>query len=264
MVRPAQTLEPGKNVWITYDPPGKSEVVPVETLPRPVAEAEAYGAHWVITLHESHQKGIEQGDAEALASWKRIVRVLQFFNEHQEWSGWEPTAALAVVADFENDDSFLAGEFLNLAPRRHLAYRIVRKADAVEASFAEQKGILYIDTAPPEGDLKDKLLSFAKDGGLLILPTAVDGPLRRPNEAATMSCSVTESSDGKRAVIHIVDYAGARRGNDTVTLGFSRPYKMAKVFTLDGVTEVKPVKTRLGVEMPVPRFSIYVTVAMGS
>ena len=67
----------------------------------------------------------------------------------------------------------LAKEFVNLAPRRHLAFHIVTKADAAKASFENQKAIVYLDAEPPQGELRAKFLEFARAGGLLVSPRGV-------------------------------------------------------------------------------------------
>ncbi len=175
VIRLAQALEPGKEVWLTYSPPEPNEVVPFDLFALPVAEAGAYGARWLITLQDAFREGLETGNAEAMAAWKHLTNVLDFSARHAEWSRWEPVAALAVLSDFTGDNELLSHEFLNLAPRRHLAYRIVLKSAAASASFQEQKAILYIDAAPPEGDMRARLLDFASQGGLLILPKALPG-----------------------------------------------------------------------------------------
>jgi len=179
VVRLAQAKEPGKKVWLDYAPPSGSEVVPLNVLPRPVAEAEAYGAHWIITLTDHFRQGIENRDADALETWKKMMAVLEFSAEHAEWREWEPVAALAVVSNFEFENEFLAGEFLNLAPRNHLAHRIVLAGEAANASYSDQKAILYIDVNPPEGELWNTFRGFAESGGLVILPM-LPGDLGEP------------------------------------------------------------------------------------
>ena len=67
-----------------------------------------------------------------------------------------------MVSDFEGDNKLMGEEFLILAPRRHLAYRAVRKQDAVKAAFEQQKAILYIDGAPPAGAMRDKFLAIRR------------------------------------------------------------------------------------------------------
>ena len=173
VIRLARAQAPEAEVWLTYPAPAASEVVPMEFFPLPVIEAECYGAHWVISLHPSLAEGLRQRSDAALAAWKRMMAALKLAASHPEWRRWEPVAALAVVSDFEGENEFLGGEFLNLAPRRHLAYRIVREEEVQETSFAGQQAILYINAAPPADAIREKLLAFASDGGLLITPAGL-------------------------------------------------------------------------------------------
>ena len=170
VIRLAQALEPDQMVWLTYGPPEKPDVVSPDSFALPVAEAEAYGARWVISLDSEFQAGLEAGSDAALGAWKKIISALELSARHREWKGWEPVAALAVVSDFTGDNEFLGGEFLNLAPRNHLAHRIIERSRGGEASLKELKAVLYIATEPPEGELRRKLLAFVNDGGLLISP----------------------------------------------------------------------------------------------
>jgi len=173
VIRLAQTNEPGRQVWLTYPPPGAKEIVPPEDYVRPIAEAGAYGAHWVIALDGQFAQGINQKHDRALGVWRRMMGVLSLFESRREWRAWRPVAALAVVSSFEGDAQLMAEEFLNLAPRRHLAHRIVLASEVAAASFEEQKAILYLDAAPPEGDPRITLLRFAEDGGTVFAPRGI-------------------------------------------------------------------------------------------
>ncbi|MCW5977216.1 MAG: hypothetical protein KIT09_04025 [Bryobacteraceae bacterium] len=302
----ARAMEPEKTVWLVYDPPKESEVVPPDYYPLPVAEAEAYGAHWVISLDQNFRKGLESGSDAALGGWKKAIAALEFARKHKEWRAFEPVAALGVVSDFEGENEFMAGEFLNLAARRHLAYRIVPNAKASAASFAGLKAILYVDAEPPQGDLRKDLLAFVEGGGLLIAPQALTktepaesklgydlrahgkGRIATPREewsdpfvlaaeahlllshredvvriwnGGTMDSYYAASRDGKKAVVHLVSYS--RRGRlDTVTLGLPRPYASAGFYTLESAARVKPVKSRLGTEVPLPPFETYAAIEL--
>ncbi len=174
-IRLAQALNPGKTVWLTYDPPKGSEVVPPAAFAIAVAEAEAYGAHWVITLDERFRQGLENSSEEAVAAWNKIAAVLKLSAAHPEWRTFEPVAPLAVVSRFAGDSEFLSREFLNLADRRGLAYEIVPLARAGQAPLSKFQAVLYLESGPPEGALRDKLLDFARQGGLLIAPAPL-GP----------------------------------------------------------------------------------------
>jgi hypothetical protein len=177
VVRLAQIMDPGKIVWLTHTPPGGNEVVPIEAFVKPVAEAEAFGAHWVVAPDRFFRESLEKRTDRALGQWKRLVNALQWFTTRREWRTWTPIAPLTVISTFEGDDRLLSEEFLNLAPRRYLAYRALRAADAGGASFDQQKAILYLESRPPEGELRKRLLAFAQAGGLLIAPPGmVDTP----------------------------------------------------------------------------------------
>jgi hypothetical protein len=173
LVRIAQTMEPGKPVWLSTAPPGGKEVVPLDEFARAVTEASVYGARWIIRLDERFRTEIENRSDAGLREWKRVTTALNFFEKHAEWRAFNPLASLAVISDFEGDNKLMAEEFLILAPRRHLAFRAIRKADAEKASLAGIKAILYIDGGPPAGALREKFLEFARAGGLIISPMGI-------------------------------------------------------------------------------------------
>ena len=180
VVRLAQAMEPGKLVWLTHTPPGDKEVVPLDSFVKPITEAEAFGAHWVIALDRFFAGELAKRGEKAMAQWRRMMAAARFSEARRGRRAWEPVASLAVVSTFDGDDKLLSEEFLNLAPRRHLAYRVLRAADIAAASFARQKAVLYLENTPPQGATRTKLLEFAQAGGLLIAPRGtVDSPAER-------------------------------------------------------------------------------------
>jgi hypothetical protein len=169
-IRLAQTTGPGRQVWLTYSPPGPREIVPPEDYVRPIAEAEAYGARWVIALDPHFAQGMTMRHERALGAWRQMVNTLALFESRRDWREWQPVAALGVVSSFEGGAQLLAEEFLNLAPRRHLAYRVVLSSDVTKHSFGQQKAILFLESAPPQGDARATLLRFAENGGTVFAP----------------------------------------------------------------------------------------------
>jgi hypothetical protein len=115
--RLATLLEPGKTIWLAHQPPGDDAASP-ESHIKPVVEAEALGAHWVIALNRGFTEALEACASRALAAWKRIVSALQFFEGRREWRDWKPVARLAVVSNFKAEMRALGEQFLDLAPRR--------------------------------------------------------------------------------------------------------------------------------------------------
>lgn len=169
-IRLAQVTDPGKQIWLTYLPPGGKDIVPMDVYLRPIAEAGAYGGRWIITLDEFFGEGLNKGNKKALGMWRQMMAVLKLFESRGEWKQWEAVAALAVISSFTGETELLAAEFLNMAPRRHLAYRVVAASTAATASFEKLKAIIYLESGPPEGELRNKLLQFAENGGLLFSP----------------------------------------------------------------------------------------------
>jgi hypothetical protein len=99
-----------------------------------------------------------------------MMSALEFFERRRDWQEWQPVAALGVVSSFEGGAQLLAEEFLSLAPRRHLAYRVVLASDVAKESFGQQKAIICLEAAPPQGDARAALLRFAETGGTVFAP----------------------------------------------------------------------------------------------
>jgi hypothetical protein len=133
-----------------------------------VADAETYGARWVVSLDEQLRAGLTSGNQEALDTWKKIAAVLEFFKARRGWQIYTLVSVVAVVSDFAGPNEELAGEILNLAARRPLPVRAIEKAKAAAASFTGLKAIIYPDVEPPPGPLQRKLVEFVRAGGLLV------------------------------------------------------------------------------------------------
>jgi hypothetical protein len=173
VIRLEQARATGRQVWLTYSPPGPREIVPPEDYVRPIAEAEAYGARWVIALDPQFAQGMTKRDDRALGAWRQMMNTLALFESRRGWREWLPVAALAVVSSFEGGAQLLAEEFLNLAPRRHLAHRVVLSSDVTKHSFGQQKAIIFLESAPPQGEARATLLRFAENGGTVFAPRGI-------------------------------------------------------------------------------------------
>jgi hypothetical protein len=197
LIRMTQALNPEKAVWLNFGPPKEALPLRQDAYRLPVAEAETYGGHWVITLDTEFCKGLAARDDGAVAGWRKIVSALEFFKRHNEWKTWLPVAVLGVISDFAGPNEFLGGEFLNLAARRELAHRIVDKSRAETASFEGLKAILYIDTQPPAGELRRELLAFVNTGGLLI---SLRGFLTEPADKSLYGYEIHRYGSGRIAI----------------------------------------------------------------
>ena len=60
-------------------------------------------------------------------------------------------------------------ETLNLMARRSLPFRIIEKSKAVESPLTGLKALICVDEALPAPALRKKLMTFAEQGGALLV-----------------------------------------------------------------------------------------------
>jgi hypothetical protein len=164
-IRLEGALHPGARVWVDAKPTAGALAA---SFPRAIADCAAYGGRWIVTLDEGLAGGIAQGNADAVAAWKRIAGAARFFKDHDAWSGYAPVAALGIVSDFSGDNEFMGQELLNLAARTNQQAGVILKDKASAASFAGLRAAIYADAKPPEPGLRSLIMTFVQSGGTLI------------------------------------------------------------------------------------------------
>lgn len=206
-LRLARVRAPEKILWLMFDPPGPRQVVLLDSYLRAVADTGAWGGRWVVSLDSDLRNGLARGDAKALANWKAISKAVASFEKRRQWTGFAPLGVVGVVSDFEGPNEMTGGEVLNLLGRRNLAYRILEKSKAENASLAGFHALICVDQGQPAAPLERKLLAFARQGGLLLAgsawndaggsPTGMDHPrldVRRFGKGRLALCK-TDSPD---------------------------------------------------------------------
>jgi hypothetical protein len=163
-VQIAQTLHPGKPVWVAASPPEKSRIAVPDSYILALADAAAAGGRWIVEFSEAHAGQIAGGPR----LWDGVERALAFFDVHAQWKNYRPAAALAVLSDFSADNEFLASEIVNLAARQHQPVRVLLKRDFREASLGGLKAVVYADAEAPEPATRKALLAFAAAGGVVV------------------------------------------------------------------------------------------------
>jgi hypothetical protein len=179
-VRLARALSPEKVIWLAVDPSEKTHPNRTESYILALADARAYGAHWVISLDETLRAGMAAGNLEAIEAWRQIANAAAFFKGRAAWGIYPPQGVLAVLSDFSGSNEFMSGEILNLLCRRHLPFRLIMRSRATASSFEGLKAILYADQDAPATGSRQELLAFVEQGGLLIVPSnwkITEGPL---------------------------------------------------------------------------------------
>ena len=166
----ARTLSHEKPIWLMFDPPKTTSGLHEESYLLALADTEAYGARWTVSLDDQFRSELATHSPSALKKWKGITDSLSFFQKRQEWNSYLPNSVLAVVSDFSGAHEFLSGEVLNLLRRRQVAFSIFEKSSWTGSSLRDLKAVLWIDPEPADHVDATELLSFAEKGGLLIVP----------------------------------------------------------------------------------------------
>lgn len=170
LVQLAKARARGKEIWVVFDPP-KDGFPPAEDgYVRAIADAAVCGARWPVTLDPEFSRSLAARKPDAVERWKRMGSTISFFEQRLAWNAWQPGGALGVISDFTGDHEFMAQEVLNLAARRNLLYRVIERSAAASARFEGLRAILYMDPVAPAPALQQKLLEFARNGGVLLGP----------------------------------------------------------------------------------------------
>ncbi len=173
VARLAAVRAPGKPVWLGFETAKDDPVPGADSYSIAIADSAAAGARWMVSLDDGLRKGLPAGNADAGKTWRGILAALAFFEEHRDWSAWEPWGSLGILSTFAGNNEFLAQEVLNLAARRNLLYRVLDRSNPAGQKLEGLRGVLYVDSDPPSDSLKAQLESFARAGGLVIVPRAL-------------------------------------------------------------------------------------------
>ena len=179
----ARALAPGKGVWIEFDPPQQATALTAEAYMLGVADPASYGARWVISLDDGMRADLTAKKQPALDTWKKVAGMLAFFEEHKEARTYEPMGPLAVMSNFAGDDWQRSEEAINLLPRIRQPFRVIARSRALGASFEGLQAIYYVDPEAPSAALREKLIAFAKGGGILFVSSKWANPEGPPAKA---------------------------------------------------------------------------------
>jgi len=164
----ARAFQPGKTLWLDFDPPDASNPVHPANYGLAIADSRAYGSHWIISLDDKLRAALPRGDIQAKGVWQRLCDVLAFFESHKEWEAFQSEGILAVFSDFRGDNAYFSGEVLNLLNRRHVQFQIVERSRPLPAPDQELKAVLWLDKDAPSAAQLSQFLALVRQGGLLI------------------------------------------------------------------------------------------------
>ncbi len=155
-------------VWLMFDPPARGSAPRPQDYSLAICDAEVAGGRWVVSLDDGLRAGLADANPSARETWQSITRTAAFFQNHHEWSSYRSLGLVGLISDFTGENFDLSGEILNLMARRDLLFRVIWKSQAMTQPFAGLKALVYADAAQPAQPLRQKLMSFVEQGGLLI------------------------------------------------------------------------------------------------
>ena len=199
----ARALAPNKDVWVFVEPPTKAKLTVANYL-LTVADAEAYGGHWVISLDDQMRAGLAAKSAQMTADWKKITDAVAFFGQNKTIRTYERMGRLAVMSNFSEPDRAFGEDTLNMFPRLREPFRVISRTQALAASLDGLQGIFFVDQVAPEPKLREKLTAFVKGGGTLFVrstwPNPEGSPMQLSSAEDYLYFNVRQLGKGRLAV----------------------------------------------------------------
>lgn len=167
LVQLERVRRPGMAVWVDTELP--KDLKPGFPLVLPFADAAMCGGQWIVALPETMARALLSGDEAAVAAGKRVSAAAAFFQEHAAWRTYQPVARLAVLSSFSGEGEYLSTEVLNLTARLNQPFRPVLLDSFTPMSLDGIRAVIYAEPREPAPPVRQALLRFVEQGGLLLL-----------------------------------------------------------------------------------------------
>jgi hypothetical protein len=157
------TARPNR-VWISSQIENASGV----DYARAVADAAAAGGQWIVSLDDALRAKLRAGDASALQTWRRLSSHLKFGETRSQGRAPAPYGNVGIVLDPAGANQDVADEYLKLAARRQVPYRLITRSEMDPAALASFRALVAIAVDQPSAAERKILQDFAENGGLVI------------------------------------------------------------------------------------------------
>lgn len=250
--------------WMANLPP-EGQAIPVDRYLQAIGDAAMTGSRWVIALDSGFSKRLFANDAAAVSDWKRIVQHVAFYEKFPESRTMPPYAQLAVLQDAASG-ALLSGSVLDMIGVKHTPVRPVPVGSLSKDALGKATMAVNLDPESLTPEQKEALKAFQRAGG-----TVLNGPpgwkmpassknnltvdesevekldqiwkdtntmINRRNlgvrlfNVSSMLSYLQAAPDGKRALLHLVNYSGYPVEN--VAAHVLGKYKKAWIDTPDG------------------------------
>jgi hypothetical protein len=165
-IRLTAQLSEGNAVWVDTDAPKMRR--PADSYLIAIADAAAHGGRWIVSVDDQLAAGIAARKPDSLETWKKLTGAVTFFAKQGAWAGYFPEGVMGIISDFSGRNEFLSHELLNLISRTNQQYLIFLKSKVSQDSFSRLKAVTYTDDERPAEALRQQILAFVEQGGMLI------------------------------------------------------------------------------------------------
>jgi len=165
LVRLFELDSPSRPVWISSQFKNPAAI----DYARSVADSAVAGGRWIISLDDAFRTRLRARDGSALGTWRRLTSYLKFAESHGvAWRALAPYGNVGIVLDGESTKQDLAEEYLNLAARRQVPYRLVARSAMNANALVNFRALVATEVDPPSVAERKLLQDFAEGGGLVI------------------------------------------------------------------------------------------------
>lgn len=154
-----------RTVWISSQLESPSAI----DYGRAVADAAAAGGRWIISLDDALRAKLRAHDDSVLGIWRQLSTYLKFVESHAEWRSLPPYGNVAIVVDPATTHPDITDEYLKLAVRRQVPYRIMARSELNAATLSNYRAVVAIEFDPTSATERKVLQDFAENGGVVVV-----------------------------------------------------------------------------------------------
>ena len=297
LVRSFDIGSPSRPVWISSQPETPSAV----DYARAVADAAAAGGRWIVTLDDALRAKLRARDVSALETWQRLSSYMKFAERHAAWRALTPYGNVGILLDPASTNPELTDEYLKLATRRQVPYRLVERSGLSAATMSKFRAIVATELDPPSAAERKLLQEFAENGGVVIVapswggapkaepfaeipsgkgsvvvykdpdPDAVARDLKEllsdddlgvvPFNVPSIITSASGGGSGQPLLVQLVNYFD--HPVEAITLRMAGKFRSARMETPEGPAIDLPLRYDQGrTEVTIPKLSLWAVVSM--
>ncbi|HST09891.1 MAG TPA: hypothetical protein VLL05_05915, partial [Terriglobales bacterium] len=145
LVRSFGLDSPSRPVWISSQLENASAV----SYARAVADGAAAGGRWIVSLDDAFRAKLRARNASAIETWRHLSSYLKFAESHAAWPAIAPYGNVGIVLDPASTKQELGDEYLHLAARRQVPYRLVARSRLNAAAVAKFRALVATELDPP-------------------------------------------------------------------------------------------------------------------